>query len=198
LDKNDREEAAGKKRLFIAIDLPEPIRDKLQQLQQELKRYARDAKWVKVGGIHLTLKFLGYVDQSRIPDIVNALSGVVKSFAPVEIDLNGCGFFPNARRPNVLWVGIESKTIQNLQKEVESSMERLSFEKEDRAFAPHLTLARFRDPKGLLPLTQAAEKLSNKISGNFVADHISLFQSILRREGAEYIVLKKFSLETTL
>jgi RNA 2',3'-cyclic 3'-phosphodiesterase len=198
LEKNDKEEVTGKKRLFIAIELPAPIRQKLQQIQQELKRYARDAKWVKVTGIHLTLKFLGYVDQSRIPNIVDTLSDVAKSFAPVEVDLNGCGFFPNARRPNVLWIGVESKTIQSLQQEVESSMERLSFEKEDRAFTPHLTLARFREPKGLLPLTQVAEKLSSKISGNFVADHFSLFQSILHREGAEYIVLKQFALETSL
>jgi 2'-5' RNA ligase len=183
----------NKKRLFVAVGLPETLLAELEQLQKQLKPFARDAKWVKTSGIHLTLKFLGYVEQEKIPAISDALQCIAKKHTKALVRSKGCGFFPNSRRPNVLWVGVESN-LQPLQEAMEEEMSKLGFEKEKRAFNPHLTLARFRDPKGLLPLAKEAEKYSDKIFGEFAAKDFTLFESILRPLGAEYHHLEDFQL----
>lgn len=182
------------KRLFIAIDLPETIKQAIGELQITLKRYARDAKWVRSEGMHLTLKFLGYVGAGRIDEIARALDSAATNYAPFLIELAGCGFFPNARRPNVLWAGIRSEGIFPLQQEIETGMEGLGFPKENRRFSPHLTLCRFRESAGLLPLAREIEKLKEKTFGDFHAREYALFESVLKRSGAEYSKLRIFQL----
>jgi RNA 2',3'-cyclic 3'-phosphodiesterase len=184
-----------KKRVFVAIGLPEALLGELEVLQTRLKPYARDAKWVKVNSIHLTLKFLGYVEPDSIPTITDALRECAKGTTPIAIQAAGCGFFPNARRPNVLWVGVSSSPLQPLQEKIEEAMETLDFEKENRAFSPHLTLARFKDPRGLLPLAKETETLAGKSFGDFTAHNFSLYESILHPKGAEYHVIENFNLE---
>jgi 2'-5' RNA ligase len=174
--------------------LPETLILELEELQRKLKPFARDAKWVKPSGIHLTLKFLGYVEPERIAEIRQSLQEVAKNSTSVFVRSAGCGFFPNPRRPNVLWAGVESPDILPLANEIEERMSALGFEKEKRAYNPHLTLARFRDHRGLLPLSYEVEKFSGKLLGEFTADHFSLYESILRPQGAEYQVLQEFFL----
>lgn len=183
-----------KKRLFVAISLPPDLLRKLSELQGQFKPFAREAKWVKPQGIHLTLKFLGYVDQNRISEIIDHLSKVSESAAALNLTASGCGFFPNPRRPSVLWVGVQAPGIMELQQNVEEAMNRLSFEKETRAFSPHLTLARFKRTEGLLPLAKAVEQWKENELETFEAKHFELFESILHRDGAEYIILKSFPL----
>lgn len=185
------------KRLFIAIGLPEAILKSLAELQFELKRFARDAKWVQPDGIHLTLKFLGYVDPSRVEEISASLSRVTAGCPPAPIGIHGCGAFPNTRRPNVLWAGVESEQLLEIQSRVDDQMAALGFEKEKRAFTPHLTLARFREPRGLAPLMLLVEKKRDVPLGNFTASKIRLYESILHRGGAEYHILKEYPLEGT-
>jgi RNA 2',3'-cyclic 3'-phosphodiesterase len=181
-----------KKRLFVAIHLPDEILQKLEDAQKNFKRFARDAKWVKIHSIHLTLRFLGYVDPSKITLIQESLKDVSRSFGPVNVIVKGCGFFPNARRPSVFWTGVDSEDLNPLQKEVEEAMVKLGFEKEERAFSPHLTLARFRDPHGLMHLVEEAGKFQEKKFGEFIAKSLILVESILHREGAEYVRLMEF------
>ena len=185
----------SKKRLFVAIGLPEPLRNELENLQKQLQPFARDAKWVNISGIHLTLKFLGYVDPAQIPEITEALFNSVKAFSPVMIQARGCGFFPNARRPNVLWVGVDAPELAPLQQDVEEAMAKLGFEKENRAFSPHLTLARFKDHRGHLALAKETEKLAGNDFGSFTANGLSLYESILRPRGAQYQILQEFQLK---
>ena len=188
------EEGAGKKRLFVAVPLPEAAHQALQQLQNQMKAYARDAKWVNPTGIHLTLKFLGNVDPERISLICGSLGTAAPHHSPVPLHIRGTGFFPNTRRPAVFWAGVESDGLPALQEDVESRMASLAFEKENRPFSPHLTLARFRDPHGLLPLTPEAEKWKDFSFHQFTADRFCLFESILHRTGAEYHVVQSFQL----
>jgi len=182
------------KRLFVAVDLPQEIKQELELLQNELRKFARDVKWVRIEGIHLTLKFFGYVDATKVPAIKEALQPVADTSTAFSVKVQGCGFFPNSRRPNVLWCGIISPELLVLQEKVEESMARLNFEKESRAFAPHLTLARFRDPRGLLLLAQNIETRRETTVGEFSARSLCLYESILHREGAEYHVLESFPL----
>lgn len=192
MQNNKRE---PKKRLFVAIGLSPDFLRKLDELQSQFKPFAREAKWVKPQGIHLTLKFLGYVDQSQIPEIIDQLSKVSEGATALNLTASGCGFFPNPRRPSVLWVGVQSPGLMELQQGVEEAMNRLGFEKESRAFSPHLTLARFKSPSGLQPLANAVEDRKETVLGTFGADHFELFESVLRREGAEYIIRKSFPLK---
>jgi RNA 2',3'-cyclic 3'-phosphodiesterase len=182
-----------KKRIFIAIGLPDALMAELEKLQNQLKPFARDAKWVKVRGIHLTLKFLGYVDPEQIPEVEKSLDTTASGWNAVTVVAKGCGFFPNARRPSVLWVGVQAPDLLPLQSRVESAMEKNGFEKENRAFSPHLTLARFKDTRGLLPLARETEKFADHYFGEFTADHFTLYESILRPQGAEYHPLKTFA-----
>jgi RNA 2',3'-cyclic 3'-phosphodiesterase len=182
-----------KKRLFIAISLTEDVRHNLVELQQTLRKFARDAKWVKVEGIHLTLKFLGYVEEDKISEISNSMQPIAQSTQPFPIQVNGCGFFPNSRRPNVLWGGVISDQLQLLQKQIEDATEQLGFERENRPFSPHLTLARFRDHHGLTPLILETEKWRDKPLGSWNATDFVLYESILHRQGAEYHKLNVFS-----
>src|SRR5262249_58872892 len=191
------ENTQRKKRLFVAIPLPAELQTNLEALQAQLKPYARDAKWVQVRGIHLTLKFLGYVDPVRVPEISAWLAKIASTAPALKGLARSCGFFPNSRRPSVLWVGVQSDGLPLLQKQTEDAMADLGFEKENRAFSAHLTLARFRDPRGLLPLAQEAAKFENRSFGNFGIDEIILFESILGRRGAEYIALERFHLSST-
>jgi 2'-5' RNA ligase len=165
----------------------------LENAQIRFKHFVRDAKWVNPHGIHLTLKFLGYVDPDRIPEIQDSLTGISNHFPPFPIRVSGCGFFPNARRPNVLWAGVHSESLLPLHQQIESSMERLGFEKENRPFSPHLTLARFKNTRGPLPsLIRETGKDSELEIGDFAANSFSLYESILKRQGAEYHNLKEF------
>lgn len=179
--------------MFVAIGLPSELLLKLGKVQSEFKPFAGNAKWVKPQGIHLTLKFLGYVDQNRISEIIDQLSKI--SQRAFDVNVSGYGFFPNARRPSVLWVGIQSTGLLDLQQKVEEAMNGLGFEKENRAFSPHLTLARFKSPAGLLPLAKAVEERKENELATFEAKHFELFESILHRDGAEYIIVENYPLK---
>jgi 2'-5' RNA ligase len=191
-------EGEKKKRLFVAIGLPAALKEKLGELQAQLKRFARDDKWVRLESIHLTLKFLGYVAPEQIPSLQDAFLPVISKYSSFSVHVRGVGFFPNPRRPSVLWAGVEAQEIFPLQAAIEDATERLGFEKENRAFSPHLTLCRFRDPRGLLPLAQEVQKNTALDIGTFKAEEVTLYESILRRDGAQYVAMKKFVLGSGL
>ncbi|PWT93245.1 MAG: RNA 2',3'-cyclic phosphodiesterase [Acidobacteria bacterium] len=186
----------NKKRLFIAVGIPSEILQKMEAMQKEFKRFAREAKWVRPEGMHLTLKFLGYVDPDKIPEITNLLKPIAENQNSFSILVRGCGFFPNSRRPTVLWTGIVSNQLEKLQKEVDDAMEKIGFEKEQHGFTPHLTLARFRDYHGLTPLILESEKWREKELGEFTARDFTLYESILHRSGAEYQKVNTFLFPT--
>ncbi|MCI0416442.1 RNA 2',3'-cyclic phosphodiesterase [bacterium] len=181
-------------RLFVAINLPEAIEMKLEEFQHQLKPFARDAKWVNPFGIHLTLKFLGEVKPEQVPEVHKAFEESAQEFGPVNVVVKGCGFFPNERRPAVFWVGVEGDSLKPLQQSMEERFALQGFEKENREYSPHLTLARFRDPHGRLPLVHEANKRKTNGFGDFTASEFHLYQSVLKRTGAEYTILKSFSL----
>ena len=183
-----------KKRLFVAISLAEEIRNELARVQQTLKPFARDVKWVKIDNVHVTLKFLGYVEFEKIDAIKKTLAASSEGHGAFEILVKGVGFFPNERRPAVFWAGMESPELLALQSRVEDSAVPLGFEKEERPCSPHLTLARFREPAGLLHLVREAAQFSEREFGKMIADHLTLYESTLRPQGPIYTPLEQFRL----
>jgi len=138
-------------RLFVAFDLPGEVRTALGEPIARLKPLCRAARWARPEGMHVTLKFIGHAiadgDTEKL-DATRAALAAVQSSEPVEIRYRGIGFFPDARRPRVVWCGVEaSANLAKLAADIESRLEPLGIPRETRAFVPHLTLARFKSPE---------------------------------------------------
>ena len=179
-------------RTFIAIDLPDALRLSLAEAQQSFRSVCPEARWTRPEGIHLTLKFLGEVTDSQLRQVVEALHGM----GPLDafpIELKGFGFFPNARRPRVFWVGVEAPpALMDLAERVERVMEKVGFMREERPFAPHLTLARFTVPRAQPALEGALASRQPASLGRFEAAEFFLFESKLSPQGAQYRKVSRF------
>ena len=179
-------------RLFIAIDLPNQVRKELANVERALKPLTDSVRWVAPESIHITLKFLGEVPEKQLDDVTTALTGL--SWKPFTISVRGVGFFPGNRSPRVFWAGMEAPTMQGLAEQLDTRMERLGFDKEKRAFRPHITLARARDNRIDSSLVTAAAKYEEHDFGSFTADHVFLFKSTLKPAGSVYEKLKAYLL----
>jgi len=180
-------------RLFVALDLPEAVRDSIRRLIEELKPLSRAPRWVRPEGMHITLRFLGETGTDKLEAIRIALSAV-SSPQPVEMHFRGIGFFPHERRPRVLWIGVEaSPNLAQLAAAVERALVSRGFAPETRAFVPHLTLARFESPQGSEPVVARAGELTSTDFGSAREAEFYLFQSILKPSGAEYRRLESFA-----
>lgn len=180
-------------RVFIAVDLPNEIRKQLKELQRELRPLTNSARWVAPESTHITLKFLGEVPEKRIEQVDGALGGL--KWKPFTVSVHGVGFFPGARSPRIFWAGMEAPTMQRLTEQLDARMERLGFDREKRAFRPHITLARAKDSRIDSSLVAASAKYEEHDFGSFTADRIYLFQSTLKPAGAVYTKVKEYPLE---
>ena len=179
-------------RLFVALEIPRVVRDNLATLINDLRTAAPKTRWVRPESIHVTLKFIGEVPPEKVADIRGALSGVSSEHA-AELSFHGLGFFPNAKRPSVLWAGIDaSPNLQSLARDIERSLEKLGFPREQRDFTPHLTLARFNEPRPQPALQAAVEKQADQSLGRFEVAEFFLFESKLSPQGAKYRKLAAF------
>ena len=175
-------------RLFIAIELPDEIKQGIARIQEQLRKAGASAGWTRPEGIHLTLKFLGEVPEAKAQQIVQALDAAAKGIGKLSLTVEGTGTFPNAKNPRVLWIGVagDIEKLTALQAAVEDAMERLGFEREARKFSPHLTLARIKFPKPRDNWQQVIEGIKDVKLGGFEAGQVSLMKSELKREGAVY------------
>ncbi len=174
------------------MDVPEDVRQNIAQLIEELAPIAQGARWVHTGGMHVTLKFIGEVAPEMVDRVKTALADV-RSAGPVEMRFRGVGCFPNERRPRVLWAGIEAaQNLAELAAEIELRLTALGIPREERAFHPHLTLARFNEPRGQPRLAEAVQKLSAREFGATRMPEFYLYQSRLKPGGAEYARLATF------
>jgi RNA 2',3'-cyclic 3'-phosphodiesterase len=179
-------------RVFIAIDLPNQIRDTLRQIQRELRSLTDSARWVAPESIHITLKFIGEVPEKRIEDINTALRGL--SWKNFTVTVRGVGFFPGTRSPRVFWAGMEAPTMKGLTEQLDTRLERIGLDKEKRAFRPHITLARAKDTRIDSSLVLAATEYEDHKFGSFTVDRVFLFKSTLKPSGAVYEKLKEYLL----
>lgn len=179
-------------RVFIAVELPTEIRKALGDVQRALRPLTDTARWVAPDSIHITLKFIGEVPGKRVEDIDAALTGL--SWKPFTVTVHGVGFFPGTRSPRVFWAGMEAPTMQDLAEQLDTRMERLGFEKEKRAFRPHITLGRARDSRIDSSLVASAEQYQEHDFGSFTVDRVFLFKSTLKPSGAVYEKLKEYML----
>ena len=182
-------------RLFVAIDLPSNIKEKLANIQARLKEANAGVRFVSPEGIHLTLKFLGEVAEDRVGKVIEALAENVPRISPFNLKVEGLGAFPSISRPRVVWAGVKAPDeLLTLAEEIEKAMVKLGFPKEERDFSPHLTLCRIKSPQGIDRLIKIVMEEKDISLGEFTADGYFLIQSILRPEGARYIKIRRFNL----
>ena len=176
-------------RMFCAFELPESLRVRIKEHAEGLREAVPDvaASWSRPENIHLTMKFFGNVDQAQVAVISDMLARVAKEFSPVEITVDGTGVFPRPSRPQVLWIGIDDRTgaLARLQKRVEDECALEGFPKEDRAFRPHLTIARIRTPHNAHRLAEAHLRLEF-VSVAVNLSELVLFRSELSPKGSRY------------
>jgi 2'-5' RNA ligase len=179
-------------RLFVAIEIPEEIRNALASFIKELRAVAPHVKWVRAENLHVTLKFLGHTDDAKLSAIEDILRGV-RSSDPVALTFQGLSFFPNDRRPRVFWSGMQaSASCKAIAADIEHAVHKLGFPLEERPFTPHLTLARF-DPPGIHPkLASIIGENHSRDFGSMTARKFHLIQSNLKPTGAEYLTLRSF------
>jgi RNA 2',3'-cyclic 3'-phosphodiesterase len=182
-------------RLFVALDFPEAVRASLRDLIARLRPLSSGARWARPEGMHITLKFIGETDRGKLEAISSALASV-HSARTVEMQFRGLGFFPNERKPRVLWCALEaSPNLATLAADIESVLEPTGTTRETRTFVPHLTLARFDSQHGLKgadKLVGAAEELRSYEFGAARESEFYLYESVLKPSGAEYKRLAAF------
>jgi 2'-5' RNA ligase len=179
-------------RCFIAVELSKEIAEGVRRIQAGLREHTEGVRWVRPEGIHLTLQFLGEVDPDRIEGIAATAQECVKAIEPFTIGVRGCGRFPNAKNPRVIWIGVDdpSGRLKELQAQVAQGMEERGFAPEERAYTPHLTIGRLRSGKGSRNVAQALEAMKACDLGIMEVREICLFRSQLKPTGAEYTKLK--------
>ena len=180
-------------RTFIAIDLPQTVLDALQALSQRLRHSGAQASWVQVHNIHLTLRFLGEIEPEAAQTLGNALADRYAPMDAFRLRVSGLGAFPNMRKPSVIWAGIGpiDTGLTQVQAIAEEESRRIGVSPETRAFCPHLTLARIRDPKHLGCLIDFMKQEAAFDAGEFLVDHVSLYSSQLTPRGAVYTELRR-------
>ncbi len=189
-------------RTFIAIELPQEIKDKLGRLQDKLKKCRADVKWVEPKNIHLTLKFLGEIKEERLNKINRIIEDIARNKFKFKVTLAGLGVFPSINHPKIIWVGIKdiNNEIGLIAEELEEKLKSLDIPKEERQFLAHITLGRIKSPLNINKLIGALDTLRDeffKENFGFIADKITILKSTLNPGGPLYEHLKEITFSAT-
>lgn len=176
-------------RCFIAIDIAVPVRAALREVIEQFARRKSDVRWVRGDGLHVTLKFLGWIDACRLQQIEAALAQVLRGRPALRLRVRGLGTFPSLRRPRVLWVGLEGDGVGELAECVEQAMNQLGFEPEKRGFTPHITLGRVNGMRGWSHVEDTLKTHLTEDFGESAVEAVTLYRSTLRPDGAIYTPL---------
>ena len=183
--------------MFYAAELPPEVCAQLREHIAKLREQVPDAtaSWSRVENIHLTLKFFGNVATDRIAAISEVAERVVKEFSSFEIKVGETGVFPNPRRAQVLWIGVSDPAgkLSALQARLENECAALGFEKEDRAYRPHLTIARIRKPHGDRHLANAHLQMTFAPVAVELTELV-LYRSELSSKGSKYTAISRHRL----
>ncbi|MBN2499941.1 MAG: RNA 2',3'-cyclic phosphodiesterase [Anaerolineales bacterium] len=182
-------------RAFIAIELPDDIQQRLQQVSDNLQAEMQELpiRWVGVNSAHLTLKFLGDVSENSVEMISKILETEAAQVKPFDLSVGSLGVFPNMRRPRVIWVGVEAADgLHTLQRHIEAEVARIGYAPEEREFSPHITMGRVSRNTSHRELREIAEVLQKQKLGFIGTGHVEdvhLFRSDLEASGAVYTKL---------
>lgn len=190
-------------RTFIAIELPKDIKDRLAGLQEQLKASGADVKWVGPNNIHLTLKFLGEIDEAKLNQVIKILQDSALEKNNFKISITSLGAFPKINFPRVIWVGIDKgdSEAKAIARDLEERILRIGIPKETRDFSSHITIGRIRSTQNRQNLIGELEKLASDFGQKnifeFSVTRITLFKSTLTPKGPIYEAIKEADLKAT-
>jgi len=189
-------------RLFIAISIPEPVRDEIIRVQEELLPLVPRgvARWTRPDQFHLTLRFLGDVPADGVEDLKKSAGAVCRNARPLSLRAEGIGFFPNLRAPRVIWVGINDGAgrLVDLQQQIETAVGPFSPEPGEKNFTGHVTLGRLKNPRpaDTRDLAARAQTLEKRLFGEWTSQEMEIIRSELSPAGARHTLLAAFRLGT--
>jgi 2'-5' RNA ligase len=180
-------------RLFVAADVPADHLARINELTSELRARLPDARWTEPANQHVTLKFLGATPAESLAGVTRVCATVAAAHGSASIRFSGLGAFPNPRRARVVWMGIDDSNglLERLATTLDAGFRGLGFAPEERAYTPHLTLARFKSPASVGDLLNVAVAEDWEPTA---IDHLSLYRSRLSPRGAAYQQLGQFAL----
>lgn len=176
-------------RLFIAALLPEEVRLRLGEYIDAVRHLCEGVRWEKAEKLHVTLKFLGSVEDTKAPEIGSIIGELCRPYTPFETAVSGAGGFPDLKHPRVIYVGLSGNPgLLSLQASIEEALEPLGFEREARPFIPHVTIGRVKSR------LRVKEPLPDPEPYEFAIGEIGLIKSVTNRDGSVYTPLNIFRL----
>jgi 2'-5' RNA ligase len=182
-------------RAFIAIDLSEELIRKIHEISTGLHERLGDlpVRWIPAENVHLTLKFLGDVSETNVERLAEIIRRVAQAHDCFEISVGSLGVYPNARRPRVIWLGVEApQALLSIQRGIDQETSRLGYETKEQDFSPHLTIGRVSrgaDYRELKAISGSLEAETVGFLGAARVEQVNLYRSDLKPTGAEYSVI---------
>ncbi|MBU0468426.1 MAG: RNA 2',3'-cyclic phosphodiesterase [Candidatus Omnitrophica bacterium] len=184
-------------RTFIAVNINDAILNEINKAQEHFKKIDCDVQWVKTLNMHLTLKFLGEIEQKSVTKVIEKLEFLTKHIRSIQTKLSQLGAFPKIEKPKVIWAGLEDNAneIADLVEAIDNTLGKEGFKKEDHSFKPHVTIGRIRSLKNVSALAKELKDYS--LAPNICQEikEIKLIKSTLTPKGPIYKDLKIFSLQ---
>lgn len=183
-----------KKRIFIAINLPEEIKTEIGKAIKKAEAIEPGVKWVNALNIHITLAFMGYLEEKEIAKITTIVKAVAKNQKKYILSLENAGVFPSLAAPQVFWIGTrENLNLINLQNVLKSRLQIGGFKTEERVFVPHLTIGRVKNKiKNVQKLLGLLKEVKFE---HILVSSIDVMESILKKSGPEYKTIFKVNLK---
>ncbi len=187
----ERDFFMGNIRTFIALEIPETLKEKLSRFQEKILQNSRGIRWVKPENIHLTLKFLGPTNEDTVGEISGILQQITQGKTRFPFHAEGLGAFPNTTNPKVIWAGIQSdRRLFSLQKDLDKTLSSAGFPREKKSFNAHLTLGRVKDPRIKRDLRDMLDEYRHIDLGDYEFSRIVFYESDLQPSGPVYSILK--------
>lgn len=188
-------------RTFVAVELADAVCVRASELIERLRTSGANLKWVERDRMHITLKFLGDVDEREVHEVCRSVSDAAREVPAFSLHCGGAAAFPDVERPRTPWLGVVagSQQLSLLQESIEQSLFQLGYPKEARRFHPHLTLGRLRGGgQGLPELTQRLKKFADFDAGISIVDEVVVMSSFLESGGPTYLPLARIQLRGSL
>lgn len=183
-------------RIFISIELPDEIKKNLDKLMAKLKETEAAVKWVKAENLHITLKFLGWVEVKQLDNLIKLTREAISGFESFKISFENLGTFPPGENPKIIWVGTDKggHKLCKLAKNLEETLAAFGYKKESREFKSHITIGRVKGKQGADKLKAKIKSLKAPKFGAVLVDRISIMKSTLTPKGPIYEKVKELSI----
>lgn len=173
-------------RCFVAVDLPDGMVDEIVEIQEDLGATGGDFNMVDPGKVHVTLKFLGEVGEERVDEVERRVGRAAGPIGPFEASYRGMGVFPSEGYVKVVWIGADGEGFVPLASRLEDEMAEIGFEREDREFVPHATVARVKSGRAKRKIVELVDRKEKEVFGTAEVDEVKLKESELTHEGPIY------------